>query len=203
MDGEWQRKRCGPPFLVTCATQSRDQEKPGEDYLLVAPRWLGAFDAIGGRDNGLLVSHLAGRTIAAYWQTLPETERQGVPAQIEEALQSAIRCADTAIARLVLPTEQRRPVTTLAPGALSLQQSQAYASVGQPLQCLTTDHGYFRFAVRRQLLSEAEAWRIEQVEQWEDLSQVDRAHFERRHQITCAVGWSDFPAARGSDCAMY
>lgn len=193
-------------FLVDHANEPRAQGKPSEDDVLVIQHLLGVFDSVGGRDNGRLVSHLAGETVAAYWQTLPETERQGSPEQIEHALQMAIRQADTAIAELSIPTEQRRPATTLALCVLSFQQSQAYASVanvgdsrvylarqGQPLRRLTADHGYFRFAVRRKLLTEEDAWRIEQGEQREDLSQEDQAHFERRNQITCAVGWSDFP----------
>jgi len=62
----------------------------------------------------------------------------------------------------------------------------------QPLRRLTTDHGYFHFAVRHRHLGQEEAWRIEQVEQRESLSYEDQAHFERRHQITCAVGRFDF-----------
>lgn len=195
-----------PPFLVNHANQPRDQGKPSEDYILITPRLLGVFDSVGGRDNGWLVSHLAGKTISAYWQALPETERQGSPEQIERTLQAAIRQADTAIAELPIPAEQRHPATTLALCVLSFHQGQAYATVahvgdsrvylarlGQPLRRLTSDHGYFRFAVRHRQLTEEDAWRIEQVEQREDLSQEDQAHFERRHQITCAVGWSDFP----------
>jgi protein phosphatase len=193
-------------FLVDSANQPREQGKPSEDSLLVTLPLLGIFDSVSGRDNGRLVSHLAGETISAFWQALPETERQGSPEQMEHALQMAIQRADTAIAELPIPAEQRRPATTLALCVLSFYQGLAYASVahvgdsrvylarlGQPLQRLTTDHGYFRFAVRRRLLAEEDAWRIEQVEHRKNLSQEDQTHFERRHQITCAVGWSDFP----------
>ncbi len=193
-------------FLVDHANQPRDQGKPSEDDILVMSPLLGIFDSVGGRDQGRLVSHLAGRTIAAFWQGLPEAERQGSPEQVEHTLQAAIQQADTVIAELPIPAEQRRPATTLTLCVLSFHQGQAYASVahvgdsrvylarlGQPLRRLTNDHGYFRFAVRRELLTERDAWRIEQVEHREDLSREDQAHFERRHQITCAVGWSDFP----------
>jgi serine/threonine protein phosphatase PrpC len=193
-------------FLVNHANQPRDPDKPSEDYVLVTPHLLGVFDSVGGRDNGRLVSHLAGETISAFWQSLPETERKAPPEQIEHVLQAAIQQADTAIAELPIPAEQRRPATTLALCVLSISQGQAYVSVahvgdsrvylarlGQPLRRLTIDHGYFRFAVRRKLLAEEDAWRIEQVEHREDLSQEDQTHFERRHHITCAVGWSDFP----------
>lgn len=193
-------------FLVDSANQSRSAGKPSEDYLLVTPHLLGVFDSVGGRDNGRLVSHHAGKTIVAYWESLPEGERQGSPERIERALQAAIQQADTAIAEISILAEQRRPATTLALCALSLYQGQAYASVahigdsrvylarlGQPLQRLTSDHGYFRFAVRQHRLTEEDARRIEQVERFEDLSLDDQVHFARRHQITCAVGWSDFP----------
>lgn len=195
------------PFLIDYANQPRDPEKPSEDDVLVTPRLLGVFDSVGGRDNGRLVSHLAGETISAFWEALPEAERKAPPEQIEHILQTAIQQADMAIASLDIPPEQRRPATTLALCVLSFYQGQAYTSVahvgdsraylarlGQPLRRLTIDHGYFRFAVRRKLLTEEDARRIEQVEHYEDLSREDQAHFERRHQITCAVGWSDFPA---------
>lgn len=193
-------------FLIDSANRPRCAEKPSEDYLLVTPRLLGVFDSVGGRDNGRLVSHQAGKTIAAYWEGLPVGECQGSPEQIERALQAAIQQADTAIAEISILAEQRRPATTLALCALSWYQGQAYASVahvgdsrvylarlGQSLQRLTNDHGYFRFAVRQHRLTEEDAWRIEQVERREDLSPDDQAHFARRHQVTCAVGWSDFP----------
>ncbi|HEU5379813.1 MAG TPA: PP2C family serine/threonine-protein phosphatase [Ktedonobacteraceae bacterium] len=194
------------PFLISHANQPRDPEKPSEDDVLLRSCLLGVFDSVGGRDNGRLVSHLARRIIAAYWEALSETERQESPEQLERVLQSATQQADRAIAALSIPAEQRRPATTLALCALSFQRSRAYASVahigdsrvylarlGQPLRRLTIDHGYFGFAVRRKLLTEANARRIEQAEHGEDLSPEDYAHFERRHQITCAVGWSDFP----------
>lgn len=193
-------------FLVDHANQPRDRGKPSEDYVLTTPRLLGVFDSVGGRDNGRLVSRLAGETISAFWHALPETECQGSLEQIERVLQAAVQHADTTIAEIPIPAEQRRPATTLALCVLSFRQGQAYASVahvgdsrvylarlGQTLRRLTTDHGYFRFAVRRRLLAAEDAWRIEQVEHREDLSLEDQAHFERRHQITCAVGWSDFP----------
>src|SRR5581483_1513661 len=199
------------PFLVDHANQPRDPGKPSEDYVLVTPRLLGVFDSVGGRDNGRLVSHLAGETISAFWGALPEAERKAPPEQIEHILQTAIQQADTAIASLDIPPEQRRPATTLALCVLSFYQSHAYASVahvgdsraylarlGQPLRRLTIDHGYFRFAVRRKLLTEEDARRIEQEEHSENLSQEDQAHFGRRHQITCAVGWSDFPVVPAS-----
>ncbi|HEY1348017.1 MAG TPA: PP2C family serine/threonine-protein phosphatase [Ktedonobacteraceae bacterium] len=194
------------PFLVDHANQPRDPEKPGEDYVLATPRLLGVFDSVGGRDNGRLVSQLAGETISTFWEALPDVEQKAPPGQIEHILQTAIQQADTVIASLDIPPEQRRPATTLALCVLSFYQGQVYASVahvgdsraylarqGQPLRRLTIDHGYFRFAVRQKLLTEEDARRIEQAEHSEKLSQEDQAHFGRRHQITCAVGWSDFP----------
>ena len=203
-------------FLIDHGNQPRESGKPSEDYVLATPRLLGVFDSVGGRDNGRLVSHLAGKTISAFWDALPATEREAPPEQIEHALQAAIQQADTAIAKLPIPGEQRRPATTLALCVLSFQQDQAYASVahigdsrvylarlGQSLRRLTADHGYFRFAVRRKLLTEEDARRIEQVAHYEDLSREDQAHFERRHQITCAVGWSDFPAIPASSHPLF
>lgn len=195
-----------PSFVIDHANQPRNQGSQSEDDVLVTQGLLGVFDSVGGRDKGRFVSHLAGETIAAFWQSLSEAERQGLPEQLERILQAGIQQTDAAIASLVILPEQRRPATTLALCVLSFHQGQAYATVahvgdsrvylarvGEPLRRLTRDHGYFRFAVRQQRLTEEEALRIEQVEQTEGLSSEDQAHFGRRHEITCAVGWTDFP----------
>lgn len=203
------------PFVIDSANHPRDQQRQSEDYLLVASGLLGVFDSVGGRDQGRLVSHLAGQTIATGWQALAETERQGLPAHLELTLQALLQQADTAIAELCIPPEQRRPATTAALCALAVHQSQASVSVahigdsrvyllraGQPLRRLTKDHGYFPLAVRRQKLTEAEAVRIEQANRANELSPDDQAHFARRNEITCAVGWSDFPRIPTSSCAL-
>ena len=201
------RTLVAPSFVIDWANQPRSQGEISEDYILAQSGLLGVFDSVGGRDNGRLVSHLAGETLAEFWQSLSETEHQAPPEHLAQTLQAGIQQADAAIASLVLPPEQRRPATVVALCVLSAHHGQAYATVahvgdsrvylarvGQPLQRLTRDHGYFRFAVRHQRLTEEDAWRIEQVEQAEDLLAEDQAHFGRRHEITCAVGWSDFPS---------
>ena len=196
------------PLVIDSSNQPRDLLPQSEDYVLVQSGLLGVFDSVGGRDQGRLVSHLAGKTIAAIWQVLTEAERQEVPEQMEIRLQTFLRKADTTIAALTIPPEQRRPATTAALCAFSQQpQNHLYATVahigdsrayllraGQPLQRLTRDNGYFPFAIRHQRLTEEDAWRIEQTVQAEDLSPEDQEHFMRRNQITCAVGWSDFPS---------
>ncbi|BCL78749.1 protein-serine/threonine phosphatase [Ktedonobacteria bacterium brp13] len=206
-------KRETPPgylkhFLITSANRARDQRSQSEDYFLVDSHTglLGVFDSVGGRDQGRLVSHLAGKTIAAAWQCLSPAQRQGSPAQLEASLQVLIRQADTAIASLVIPQAQRRPATTSALSVLSWQAQEAYVTIahigdsrvyllreGQSLQCLTQDNGYFPFAVRHGRLTREEALRIEQAENASDLSPEDQAHFARRNKIMCAVGWTDFP----------
>jgi len=200
-------------FLIDSANQKPVKRKQSEDYILIDPDTgiLGVFDSVGGRDNGRLVSHLAGGTIASAWQALSETERKGSPTELEASLQGLIRQADAVIASLVIPAGQKRPATTVALGVLSFQQDQAYLTVahvgdsrvyllrtGYPLQRLTEDNGYFPFALRRGLLSREEAQRIEQAQAASDLSPADLRHFERRNQITCAVGWTDFPCIRTS-----
>lgn len=205
----------GTSLLVESANQPRDQEHQSEDYVLITEDFLGVFDSVGGRDNGQLVSHLAGKVIAAAWRSLSEIERQGPPEQIESTLQVLIRLADTTIAELPIPPEQKRPATTAALCALSAHQGQVYATVahtgdsrvyllraGQPLRRLTKDNGYFSFAVRHQKLTEEEALRIEQAEQADDLSPEQQAHFARRNKITCAVGWSDFPHIQTSSLVL-
>jgi serine/threonine protein phosphatase PrpC len=206
----------GTLLLIESANQPREQERPSEDYILVTDGLLGVFDSVGGRDKGRLVSHLAGKVIAEAWWSLSETERQGSSEQLESVLQALIRQADTAIAELSIPPEQKRPATTAALCALSTYQGQVYATIahigdsrvyllraGQPLRRLTKDNGYFSFAVRHQQLTEEEALCIEQAERAEDLSPEQQAHFARRNKITCAVGWGDFPRIQTSSLALF
>lgn len=196
----------GAPFRIDSANQPREQGSQSEDYLLVTDGLLGVFDSVGGRDQGRLVSHLAGKTILANWQALPDAERTAPPEHLACTLETLLWQADTTIAALPIPAEHKRPATTAALCVLSVHQCLAYATLahigdsrvyllrkGQAIQRLTKDHGYFPFAVRQQILSEKEAWRIEQAEQAADLSLDDRSHFDRRNRITCAIGWTDFP----------
>src|SRR5207245_6604256 len=127
------------------------------------------------------------------------------PEHLTPVLHTLLQQADTTIAELSIPEEQRRPATTAALCALSTHQGLTSATIahvgdsrvyllreGQALQRLTKDHGYFPFAVRHQKLSEEEALRIEQAEQADDLSSDEQDHFAQRNKITCAIGWSDF-----------
>lgn len=225
---EQQRMLFQAPFgrlMIEHANQVRAQRSESEDYVLVDPDrgLLGIFDSVGGRDKGHLVSHLAGKMIASAWQALPETERQGSPTQLESSLQALIRQADTAIASLVIPLEQKRPATTVALGVFSDHDPEASLTIahvgdsriyllrtGYPLQRLTEDNGYFPFAIRRGLLTKEESLRIEQAEHASDLSPSEQTHFARRNEITCAVGWTDFPhiqtrslPLRSGDCVVF
>ncbi|WP_040445725.1 PP2C family protein-serine/threonine phosphatase [Ktedonobacter racemifer] len=194
-------------FLIDSANQMHEQRSQSEDYVLVNGErgLLGVFDSVGGRDRNLLVSHLAAMTISSAFEALPETDCQLGHTEREALLQQLIHLADTTIASLTLPPEQRRPATTVALGILSVLKSQAFFYLahigdsriyllrnGQPLQRLTEDHGYFSFAIQQGYLSRDESWRIEQARNAHDLSPCDKEHFEKRNKITCAVGWSDF-----------
>ncbi len=187
------------------ANQPRGQGE-SEDEVLVTDGLLGVFDSVGGRDQGRLVSRLAARTVYAGWQERSETECQGSLEQREALLAELLRTADAAIAALAIPPEQRRPATVAALCAYGKHQGQAVMSIahvgdsriyllrmGHPLRRLTSDHGSFSLAVRRGILTENEARRIEQAGRADELSADDLAHFARRNQITCAIGWSDFP----------
>jgi serine/threonine protein phosphatase PrpC len=196
----------GVSFRIDSANQPREQGCQSEDALLVTDGLLGVFDSVGGRDQGRLVSHLAGTTIMERWQALTEAERKAPPEHLADVLQTLLQQADTTIAALRIPAEQKRPATTAALCVLSVYQTLAYVTLahigdsriyllreGQALQRLTKDHGYFPFAVRHRKLTEEDALRIEQAEQADNLSPDDLPHFDRRNRITCAIGWSDFP----------
>jgi PPM family protein phosphatase len=194
------------------ATVSIDQalvprgQKESEDAVLVVEGLLGLFDSVGGRDQGRRIAPLASTTVAASWQRISERERRETPEQQTAVVANLLREVDTTIAALDIPPEHRRPATVAVLCAYELAPDQARMSIahlgdsriyllrqGSPLQRLTRDHGYFSFAVRRGLLTEEEATRIEQATRAEDLSTEDLLHFQRRNEITCGLGWSDFP----------
>ena len=207
-----QRKATPSPFLsdfiVESANLPRVQGDRSEDYILVDQDTglIGVLDSVGGRDCGQFVSHVAGEAIATAWKAFPNEERQGSLAQLEASLQRLIRLADTTLAALPISPGERRPATTAVLGLLSSQEGLAHVTVahigdsrayllraGQPIQRLTRDNGYFSFAVRRGEINEADAWRIEQATQASELAPDDVLRFSRRNEITCAVGWTDFP----------
>ena len=216
-----QRRATPSPFLSTFTIESanlpRVQGGRSEDYTLVdqGTGLVGVLDSVGGRDCGQWVSQVAGKAIATAWKSLPNEERQGPPAQLEAALQRLIRQADTALAALPIPPEQRRPATTVVLGVLSSQQGLAHVTVahigdsrayllreGQSIRRLTRDNGYFSLAIRRGEINEEDAWRIEQATQACELTTDDVLRFTRRNEITCAVGWTDFPRIPASSLAL-
>ena len=205
------------PFLIDSANQTREDRSQSEDYVLVDPKTglLGVFDSVGGRDKGRFVSHLAGKTIASAWQAQTLTERQGLPTQIEASLQALIRLADTTIASLLIPPEHKRPATTFALSVLSWKLAQASLTLahigdsrvylwraGQPLQRLTQDHSYFSSGLQHGRMTQEESWRIEQAKDASDFSPLDQLRFARRNEITCVVGWTDFPSIPVSSLSL-
>src|SRR5437879_9353805 len=99
----------GASFRIDSANQPREQGSQSEDYMLVADGLLGVFDSVGGRDQGRLVSHLAGRTIASSWQALAKVKQKAPPEHLTPVLHTLLQQADTTIAELSIPEAQRRP----------------------------------------------------------------------------------------------
>src|SRR6266704_789257 len=98
----------GVSFLIDSANQPRNQGSQSEDYVLIDRNLLGVFDSVGGRDQGRLVSHLAGKTIVERWQALAEAERKAPPEQLVCVLQTLLQQADSTIAELPILPEQKR-----------------------------------------------------------------------------------------------
>ena len=59
---------------------------------------------------------------------------------------------------------------------------------GEALQRLTTDDGWLAKMVREDVVSEADALRIDQASHAEELTDAERAHFDKRNGITQALG---------------
>ncbi|WP_165423246.1 PP2C family protein-serine/threonine phosphatase [Ktedonosporobacter rubrisoli] len=102
-----------------------------------------------------------------------------------------------------LPEDKKRPETTAALITLCKNSEQDgytmfYAHVGdsriyllpqtRPLKRLTRDDGYFSLLLKRELINEDDAYRIDQATSAEQLSAEEFDYFSKRNGITQALG---------------
>lgn len=110
------------------------------------------------------------------------------------------------------------PATTVVAAVFSRQNAapaytMAYASVGdsriyllreqEPLKRLTVDDGWLAKKVCENVISEADALRIDQATHRDELTDEEWSHFEKRNGITQALGDSQLPDIHMGDIVIY
>ncbi|HZR40710.1 MAG TPA: PP2C family serine/threonine-protein phosphatase [Ktedonobacteraceae bacterium] len=133
---------------------------------------------------------------------LPTTLQQLVQEANQQILIQGVRRAR--IKKQSSEDEDRHPETTAALAVFCRASNDAhvytmtYAHVGdsriyllregQPLRRLTKDDGYFSLLLRKGMISEDDALRIDQAISADELSETERSYFDRRNGITQALG---------------
>lgn len=201
-------------FTFAKAT-SPHQEHPerNEDYLLI-DRESGlavACDGVGYVSGANLAARLAARTIKAHWRRLlASAYSTSQPLDLERALRQLLEKANQAVLALEKRVKKKQEQTdkekigaaTTVALAVFYQRHEGYlmgyAHVGdsriyllrkeKALQRLTVDDGYFSWKMGKGEMNEEDAQRIDQASSADQLSEEDRAHFNKRNGIWQSLG---------------
>lgn len=202
-----------------------------EDSLIVDERsgLVAVFDGVGGSAAGEIASQTAARAARNCWKQALQHVQKGRKVQTylesnDEADLSAILQEIIETANELVRTEgaQRAGTddlaTTVALAAFRREPSfrgytMVYAHVGdsriyllrenEPLKRLTNDDGLLARLVENQIISEADALRIDQTVQASDLSDIEFSYFRLRGGITQALGSPMAPTIHVDQVAIY
>ena len=211
------RKSSAPLTFARYSLAKATRPDQNEDRILSLPRTsLGAvFDGVGGED-GYVGSLVASQTVRSHWKKVLSARQvvsndEANPASNADLLLLLEYVILQAHHRLCAESTRRtkddgtplRPCTTIALAALDYQPHSSEcrllcAHVGDSriyllkangdFHRLTDDDGFFSLLVAREMLTLEDAWRIDQASDAAQLSQLERAYFERRNGITQALG---------------
>ncbi|HLG74944.1 MAG TPA: PP2C family serine/threonine-protein phosphatase [Ktedonobacteraceae bacterium] len=205
------------PFIFSrLSVASEHHPTRNEDALLVDPRrgLAAVLDGVGGSAAGDVASRLGAQTIKQTWKNIHPLQQLAdsstfdplstVRQLILEAQQQICEDGSRRVTQAD-PRNEDYPGATVVLAILHRTPEHpdgymmSYAHVGdsriyllrgrETLQRLTTDDGYFTLQVEHQMLSEDDAQRIDQAMHAEELTPMERAHFERRNGITQSLSY--------------
>ncbi len=191
------------PYRVTAAKRTSSSVAPftfafhsiaheghperNEDTILVdRGRGLASvFDGVGGVSAGEIASQLAARVISQAWR---HTLQQQQPQNSSDLLMLHDDLDIQVLVYQLLDCQH--------PGKKGYVMGYAHAGDSriyllrrdESLQRLTRDDGYFLLKIQDQTLSEDDAFRIDQATHIDQLSETERAIFEKRNGITQRLG---------------
>ncbi len=190
------------------------------------------FDGVGGSAAGDVASQLAAKVVRRGWKRFLQQQGTRAPgilasysaADLRSILQQLLMDAQEQIhaerarrvkAKKISETEYLETTVVLA--AFSQQSEEhsytmAYASAGdsriyllrtgEQLRRLTVDDGWLTKKVRENVVSEADALRIDQATRRDELTDEEWSHFEKRNGITQALGDAKSPDIHTGDIVI-
>jgi PPM family protein phosphatase len=199
-----------PAFTFTSYTKASDRHpERNEDTLIIdQQRGLAAvFDGVGGSTAGDIASQIAGQVVQQGWERILQQLQPGSPSTLLEHYESVEPGA--ALSQLVQEAHEQirngeiHEATTIALAVFCQEQNvegytMHYASVGDSriyllregnaITCLTRDDSFLTKLVQGHAISEADALRIDQASNPEELSETEHIYFTKRNGITQALG---------------
>jgi serine/threonine protein phosphatase PrpC len=197
---------------------SEDHPDSNEDAVLIDTTLdlVAVFDGVGGYEGGEVASRIAQHAVLTTWRSRAASAQNlaALRALMRESVLEADRqvrdavdrqpeltgMATTAIiAKLWETTDHRRMLVHGHVGDSRLYLLRARGG----LERVTVDDGILSTHVAVGLISEEEAFAIDQAENWEDLDERQKRYFYQRGLITQAIGGRGDPEVHVGQVELY